>query len=305
MAGKPLEKARQVRNVVDAFYRAFIEARNTCLGSPRVERDRTKERHDAGFDTAVIGFWQKDDDIPQIVCSLAGMSMISEICQKRQKLQDTKFSTAKKRKEFNEMWDRFQSDVLRRIPDTAMTRIGDRLIFRENPHIQQVREAMVVLEQRILQCVTQLRGNHELLSPRPGDHVGEQIARDLRGQPQMGRDPQGHEIDAGRPRTFSPSEAEAFMATTLMCDRRAGVIHFYGRWSPCCTCSPSLKWLSYSYGPHAPKNLPPPPDMQWRIGWVFYGEIYEHDRNIQRACANQLDWATRLGGIAGHEMLTG
>jgi len=287
MAGKPLQKAQQVRTVVDAFYRAFIEARDACLGSPRVHRDKTKERHDAGFDTAVIGFWQKNEDIPRIVCSLAGMSMIGEICQKRQKLQDTVFASSKRRKAFNEMWDRFEGEVLRRIPQVCMTKIGVRLIFKQDPHIDNVRRDLTALEKAIVDRVQALRANKELLSPQPGDRISEQIAKDLRDQP----------------RTFNISEAEAFMASSLMRSKTVGVVHWYGRWSPCCTCSPSLKWLSYLYGPHAPKQQPLPSNLQWRFGWVFYGEIYEHKQEVQQECQNQLNWAKELGGIQGAELL--
>ena len=286
MAGKPLEKARSVREEVDRFYRAFIRARDFCLGSKHAHRHKTKERHDAGFDTAVIGFWQKDTDKPRIVCSVAGMSMISEICQKKQRLLDTKYNTSKRRQEFNEMWDDFQRHVLRRLPEGAMKWIGDRPILND-AYTRMVHDDMNKLAACLRTNVERLRRNKELLSPRPGDLIGEQVAKDLRSVP----------------RAFDAGEAEAYMTSRLIREKWPATVHFYGRWSPCMTCSPSLKWLSYLYGPYAPKDAPLPPDFQWQIGWVFYGEIYEPKEADQRDCNNELDWATKLGGIAGHELL--
>jgi hypothetical protein len=291
MLPKPVEEARRVRDAVNHFYQALIRARDAFLPSARVHLDKTRGRYDSGFDTAVIGFWGQPGKY-EIVASVAGLGLISEIAQKGPQLM-REGNTFRQKPKFRHVWDDFQEHVGAKVPQITMETIrARRLLTAVNR--QAVQNDMGQLKNEVVRRLALLRRHKENLSPSPADRDGQEVLKDLREDPEA----------RGSPEAFDAGEAEASMASYLMRQRVAGTVHLYGRWSPCGRCCRALHWLSYLYGaPGRRAGGAPPDNLRWQIGWVFYGKNYRATNDEKVPDFRSLQSAVALGGIAGFECL--
>ncbi|MCI0464062.1 MAG: hypothetical protein L0Z62_44575 [Gemmataceae bacterium] len=129
-----------------------------------------------------------------------------------------------------------------------------------------------------------------------------------------------HELDMLRLRrqlgvAFQVSEAEARMASYLMRHDVAATVHVYATDSPCGFCGrtyaalgPALEKLKQRQA--AVKDNRPErkagegtPGLRWRIGWVYYGQLYHAGNPEKTTDLSALDAAVRAGSIAGHAQL--
>jgi hypothetical protein len=129
-----------------------------------------------------------------------------------------------------------------------------------------------------------------------------------------------HELDMLRLRrtlgvAFQVSEAEARMASYLMRHDVTATVHVYATDSPCGFCArtyaalgPALDKLKQRQA--AVKDNRPDrkagegtPGLRWRIGWVYYGQLYHAGNPEKTTDLRALDEAVRAGSIAGHAHL--
>ncbi|MCC6419415.1 MAG: hypothetical protein IT429_14360 [Gemmataceae bacterium] len=128
-----------------------------------------------------------------------------------------------------------------------------------------------------------------------------------------------HELDMLRLRrtlgvAFQVSEAEARMASYLMRHDVAAAVHVYGTDSPCGYCSRTYAALgpaqekvrqrhaAVKAGQPDAGRFEGPPGLRWRIGWVYYGELYHAGSPEKITDLRALDGAVRAGSIAGHAL---
>jgi hypothetical protein len=105
---------------------------------------------------------------------------------------------------------------------------------------------------------------------------------------------------------FHVTEAEARMASYLMRHDVSEVVHVYGTDSPCGFCSrtyaelaPATARLTRQRGPAGKGQLPA--GFRWRIGWIFYGQLYEAANPEKATDLRALEAAIKAGSIAGHD----
>lgn len=122
-----------------------------------------------------------------------------------------------------------------------------------------------------------------------------------------------HERDMLRMRrtlgtAFHVSEAEARMASYLMRHDVSEIVHVYGTDSPCGFCSrtyaelaPAAARLTRRGGPAGKNQMPA--GFRWRIGWIFYGRLYDAVNPEKATDLRVLEAAVKAGSIAGFDQV--
>jgi hypothetical protein len=254
-------------------YRAAVRSRNDIgTGHPTAadegETSLGQRLHtDSYRDLVVLGFWYAGQKSPKYVCSTSGMNIVR-----------------------------------------AVRKAANRTLELANSWRSKDRAGVY----------------HEFL------REARRLEPDLREiDPESRRPTNRHEIDMLRlERTvgvaFHVTEAEARMASYLMRHDVAEVVHVYGTDSPCGYCSRTYAVLAaeiekaarrrrgvhvrHDSGAEWPKGAgdrpPAPPPviagLRWRIGWIFYGQLYEAANPEKATDLRALDAAVANGTIAGH-----
>ena len=277
----PEDKAQEVKIVVERIHTALLRAHRTIYraavrrlndigsGHPsaRDERETTLGKRlftDSSRDLVVLGFWYEGLRSPKYVCSTSGMNIVRAVRKVANRSQELANSWRSK--------DRagIYHDFLREAR-------------RIEPDVQEIERE-----------TRKLTNRHELDMLRLERILG---------------------------MAFRVTEAEARLVSYLMRHDVSATVHVYATDSPCCHCSQAFAALGpalekarqrlrgVSTGSSAPSGLanklPAPrlPGLDWRIGWIYYGQVYTPD-NLERASDPRvLDAAVRVGSIEGHSPL--
>lgn len=274
----PEDKAKEVKTVVERIHAGLLRAHRTIYraavrrqndigsGHPsaRDERETALGKRlftDSSRDLVVIGFWYEGLRSPKYVCSSSGMNIVRAVRK-----------VANRSRELANSW---RSKDRAGIYHTFL-----REARRIEPDVQEIERE-----------TRKLTNRHELDMLRLERTLG--VA-------------------------FRVTEAEARLASYLMRHDVRATVHFYATDSPCCHCSRTFAALGPAQEklrqrvrgvlttnpglPGSVDKLPMPilPGLDWRIGWIYYGQVYATDNPTGTTDLKALDAAVKAGSIQGH-----
>jgi hypothetical protein len=273
------DRAKEVRAVVERIRAALLRAHRTLYrsavrrqhdigtGHPRADDERETSLGqrlytDSYRDLVVLGFWSESFKGAKYVCSTSGMNIVRAV--RKVAARALELANSWRSKGRSGIYHEFLREARRLEPDLQeLDRDTRRLVDRHEADMVRLRRTL-------------------------GD-------------------------------AFHVSEAEARLASYLMRHDLAGVVHVYGTDSPCGYCSRTYANL----GPalqraiqrlqalqaraqdgvkvkEAARPVPGIPGLRWRVGWIFYGQLYEAENPEKTTDLRALDAAVKAESIQGH-----